>query len=179
MKLEYRKYNSVDIDFEKKFSKYHEMFYDVLSQAYSNYYGRAYHSARIKNGQAVLFIALHKNIVVGASYVKKNNRRGGTAVLKNFRRNGIAEKLVKFSLTEFPNQYSILSTDLPHSYKMLALLSKTGFVCVKTIDEVQLIVGKEFHLLKNFVKTKNRLVFDRVSSTRSIERKKLTLMFHK
>jgi hypothetical protein len=177
MKFEYKKFDSTDVDFEKQFSEYNENFYNILSETYPNFYGKTYHSERIVKGKAVLYVAKWQNKLIAASYVKRNNRRGGIAVLKSFRRKGIATQLIINSLDQFPNQYTILSTNLSHSHKMLSLVKKLDFVYAKSIRELEDIVGQEFFLLKNFKRTNERLVFDRISLRRNLERKELTLMY--
>lgn len=178
MKIEYKRFDSTAINFNAEFSEYENSFYEILAQAYPNYYGEAYHSERIRKGKAVLYIALDLNKVIGASYVKKNNRRGGTAVVKKYRRKGIAEELVRISLNDFPKQYTILSTDLSHSHKMLSLVKKLGFLNATKVENIKNIIGNEFSLLTNFREIDGRLIFDRNSSRRNQTRKKLTLMYY-
>jgi hypothetical protein len=167
----------MDKDFETTFSKYETAFFEILSNAYTSYYGPDYHKKRIIDGKAILYLAFADNKLVGVSYVKRNFRRGGTAIFPAaYRQQGIAESLVKLSLIDFPKQYSILSTDLEHSHKMLSLMDKLGFKRASSIDEVKEIVGDEFHLLSNFRDIDGYLVFDRDSKRRGGEkRRRLTL----
>lgn len=177
MDIKLKRLDSLDPNFEKEFSKFEGSFYSILSNSYSIYYGQDYHKERIRRGQAILYVAFVDNILVAVSYVKRNKRRGGTAVYpEQYRKLGLAKQLVEMSLIDFPNQYTILSTNLEHSIKMLALMEKVGFKKATTKDEIQNIVGDEFKLLSNFRDFSTYFVFDRESETRDSKRDFLTLL---
>lgn len=178
MEILYKKLDTADINFDNEFLCYRESFFNILSKTYPIYYGQDYHQERIQASKAVIYLVLVDNLLVGVSYVKRNLRRGGTAIFpEHFRRLGLAEHLVKLSLCDFPNQYSILSTDLPYSSKMLNLMSKVGFKNACDVEEIKKIVGEEFIFLSNFRKIDNRILFDRKSNRRSgVKREYLTLV---
>lgn len=177
MTIDYKRLDSLDPNFENNFSEYECDFYDILSKSYSIYYGKDYHKDRIRNGQAVLYIGFVDKVLVAVSYVKRNKRRGGTAVYpEQFRKLGLAKKLVELSLIDFPNQYTILSTNFEHSHKMLTLMKNAGFKMATTENEIKEIVGSEFSLLSNFRFANDYFVFDRESEKRETKREFLTLL---
>src|SRR5207253_2952404 len=108
------------------------------------------------------------------SYIKKNLRRGGTAVFpEEYRRKGIAEILVKESLKRFPKQYTILRVD---NYHMLSLMDKVGFKKATSAEEIGRLVPAEFAQLSDFKYTGEYLVFRRRSIKRDTEREQLTFL---
>lgn len=178
MEIEYKRLDTTAENFETEFSRCEANFFEILSNAYSTYYGLEYHKKRVIESKAIIYLGYADNILVGVSYVKRSFRRGGTVVYpERFRQHGIAENLVKLSLVDFPKQYTILSTNLEHSHKMLSLMDKLGFKRATTIDEVEKIVSTEFRLLSNFRQQDNYTIFDRDSERRvGIKRESLTLM---
>jgi hypothetical protein len=177
MEIEYLRLDSLDSNFRKKFSEFENEFYDILSKSYSIYYGQEYHMDRIRVGQSILYVAFVDKKLVAVSYVKRNKRRGGTAVYpETYRKMGLAKKLVELSLLDFPKQYSILSTNFEHSYKMLSLLQVIGFKMATTQKEIEGIVGYEYSLLSNFRSLDGYFVFDRESKKRESKREILTLL---
>lgn len=178
MTIDYKRLDTTSENFESTFSKYETTFFQILSNAYPTYYGLNYHKSRMIEGKAIIYLGYVDNILVGVSYVKRNFRRGGTAIYpERFRQLGIAENLVKLSLMDFPKQYTILSTNLEHSYKMISLMDKLGFKRAKTVGEIEEIVTTEFHLLSNFRQESNYIIFDRDSERRrGIKRESLLLM---
>ncbi|MCK9425998.1 MAG: hypothetical protein M0Q21_08180 [Ignavibacteriaceae bacterium] len=178
MNIEFKRLDSLDPNFEKNFSEFEDQFYDILSMSYSIYYGKEYHGDRIKNGKAIIYLGFVENILVAVSYVKRNLRRGGTAVYpEEYRRLGLAKKLVELSLKDFPKQFTILSTNNEHSHKMLALMNKVGFKMATREKEVKEIVENEFSLLSNFRFYNDYFVFDRESEKRETKRYFLTLLY--
>jgi len=160
-----------------QFSEISHLFYKILSNSYTTYYGNDYHNERIRSGQAILYIAFVDEKLVAVSYVKRNRRRGGTAVFPiKYRKIGLAKKLVEMSLDDFPEQYSILSINHDYSHKMLSLLIKVGFRKASSIEELKNIIGEEFHLLSEFRDINGYLVFDRESDKREVKRQSLTLL---
>jgi len=177
MNIELKRLDTLDPNFETLFSEFEISFYEVLSNSYSTYYGEDYHKDRIRKGQAILYVAFVDNKFVAASYVKRNLRRGGTAVFPpEFRKLGLAQRLVEMSLKDFPKQYTILSTNYDYSYKMLNLMDKLGFKKAETKEEIKSIVGDEFCLLSNFRLHNGYFVFDRKSEKRNSKREFLTLL---
>lgn len=177
MVIEYKILDSLDPNFENEFLVIENSFYEILSKSYSIYYGKNYHEDRIRKGQAILYIAFVDTLLVAVSYVKRNKRRGGTAVFpEKYRKLGLAKNLVELSLKDFPNQYTILSTNFEHSHKMLSLMKNAGFKMAKSENEVKQIVGSEFALLSNFREFESYFVFDRESEKRESKREFLTLL---
>lgn len=178
MKIEYKRLNTADKNFKEEFSMCETSFFQILSNAYQTYYGLEYHKKRIMDGRSIIYLAYVDNVLVGVSYVKCNCRRGGTAIHPdNYKRLGIAENLVKLSLTDFPKQYSILSTNLEHSHKMISLMDKLGFKRASSVEEIQKVVGDESYLLSNITTENNYTIFDRKSERRGgSKRSSLTLM---
>lgn len=177
MNIVYKRLDTLDPNFENDFSEYENLFYNILSESYSIYYGIGYHKDRIKKGKAIIYLGLVDNVLVAVSYVKRNFRRGGTAVYpEQYRRLGLAEKLVELSLLDFPKQYTILSTNNEHSHKMLSLMKKLGFKMATTEKEINEIAGNEFSLLSNFRYFNDYFVFDRESEKRCTKRDFLTLL---
>ncbi|MBS3915556.1 MAG: hypothetical protein KG003_13760 [Bacteroidetes bacterium] len=179
MKIEYTRLNTADANFEKEFSKCEKSFFEILSNAYQTYYGIEYHKKRMIDGKSIIYLAYVDNVLVGVSYVKFNCRRGGTAIYPDkYKRLGLAENLVKLSLTDFPKQYSILSTNLEHSYKMISLMNKLGFKRAMTVEEIQKVVGGEFHLLSNFRLDNEYMIFDRESERRGGSKRQFLILMH-
>jgi len=178
MEIEYKRLDTTAENFEIEFSKCETKFFEILQNAYSTYYGLEYHKKRLFESQAIIYLGYAGEVLVGVSYVKRNFRRGGTAVYpEKFRQLGIAENLVRLSLVDFPQQYTILSTKLEHSHKMISLMDKLGFKRATSIIEVEKIVSTEFYLLSNFRYQDNFIIFDRDSDRRGgIKRESLTLM---
>jgi hypothetical protein len=162
--------NSFDIAFKN----YKQDFLKVLSNSYKIYYGDDYQLRRIIEEKSVLFFAIVNNTVVGASYVKANLRRGGTAVFpEQYRRMGIAEALVKESLKIHPRQYTILKVD---NFKMIALMEKLNFKKASSDQEIKAIVKDEFSQFSDFKFSEEYLVFNRYSVKREAHREALTLL---
>lgn len=178
MTIKYQRIDTTEKNFKEEFSKCEKTFFEVISNAYPIYYGLFYHKKRIIEGKAIIYLGYIDDFLVGVSYVKQNFRRGGTAVFpEKYRQLGIAENLVKLSLADFPKQYTILSTKLEHSYKMLSLMDKLGFKKAASIEEIEKIVTTEFHLLSNFRQENDYIIFDRNSERRGgIKRESLILM---
>ena len=177
--LSYLRMDSTDDNFQKIFNKHEDAISEIFLNSYNNYYGKEYHKKRIIEGKAIVYLCLFENVLVGASYVKRNLRRGSTAVLENFRRKGIAQKFLKMSLNDFPVQYTIISTNLPHSKKMLSLLGKFGFKMANSLEEIKKIANHECPYLNKFRYYKEFFVFDRKSRRRGINRTYLTFLYTK
>lgn len=169
--------DSIDTEFQPKFEPYRTEFLAVLSQSHTDYFGDAYHVNRILGGRAILYFAIDAGAVVGASYVKRNLRRGGTSVHPPaYRRFGIAQSLVSASFEDFPEQYSILD---PSNLAMVRLLQKCGFKRAATAAEVESIVGVDFQQLSGLVESPEGIVFARHSQTRDSRRGLLTLFYRR
>lgn len=165
--------DSTEASFESVFAEYKEDFLRILSNAFPTYYGDDYQLNRILEGRSVLFLATVADICVGASYIKRNLRRGGTAVFpEQYRRMGIAERLVKESLQLFPRQYTILSVD---NYKMISLMHKLGFKTAQSTGEIH-VVANEFSELTDFELSGDYLTFKRRSLRRGAIRERLILL---
>src|SRR5258708_3683914 len=121
--------------FFSEFEPYKQGFLNVLAGSYATYYGDDYHLQRLIDGQSIAYLALIQDEAVAVSYVKRNLRRGVTAVYpERFRRHGFAEALLAASFADFPEQYSILATS---NQPMCRLLFKLGFKRVTSIQAVQ------------------------------------------
>ena len=166
--------DTLDSRFADDFEGYQDSFLCVLSHSYDSYHGDAYHLRRLREGQAILYFAVVDRTVVGASYVKRNLRRGGTAVEPGFRRMGIAEKLISMSLDDFPEQYSILSAA---NSGMIALLLKLGFASATSIEQAREVTRDEFGYLSDFELSAGVLLFRRHSQKRSTDRDLQTLLY--
>ena len=174
MNIEIIKLDTVDCTFQKEFTKYKDEFLTILLNSYQSYYGDDYQIKRLIEGKSVIYLALVDDKLVGVSYIKRNLRRGGTAVFpEEYRRKGIAENLVKESLKLFPKQYSILRVD---NYKMLSLMEKLGFKKAKYIHEIENIVQDGFSQLFDFENSGEYLIFKRHSIKREVERERVTLV---
>jgi hypothetical protein len=177
MNIEYKRLDTLDENFEAEFLAVDRTFFKIMDKAYTTYYGEVYHKERIVDGKAIIYLAFADGELVGASYVKRNLRRGGTAVHpEKYRRLGLAEGLIRLSLADFPKQYSILSKNLEHSHKMLALMQKLNFKKAESVSEVKTILGEQFSCLSNFRYYDGYLIFDRESTRRNTRRENLTLM---
>lgn len=174
MEIEIIVMDTAENSFEATFAKYKDDFLKILSNSYQSYYGDDYQLKRLADGQSVLYLAKVDSTLVGVSYIKKNFRRGGTAVFpEQYRRLGIAEKLVRESFQRFPKQYSILRAD---NHKMLSLMDKIGFKRAKSVQEIESVVQNEFCQLSNFELRGDNLIFNRQSIKREIVRERLTLV---
>jgi GNAT superfamily N-acetyltransferase len=166
--------DTADGSFEAVFESYKAAFLTVLSNSYPTYYGDEYQLKRIVEERSVLYLATVDNALVGVSYIKGNFRRGGTAVFpEQYRRKGIAERLVKESLNMFPRQYTILRAD---NHKMICLMKKLGFKRAVSSQEIERIVPAEFAQLSEFEFLEGCLVFKRRSLRRDTEREKLVFL---
>jgi len=166
--------DTTEPSFSSEFDKYKHSILSIFSHSYRHYYGDDYLLTRIAAGESVLFLGAIDHTLVGASYVKRNLRRGGTAVYPDqYRGRGIAEALVKESLKRFPRQYTILSIE---ECAMLSLLEKAGFRRVLSSNEIKHIVKEEFVQLSEFTEMNGSLVFSRRSIKRAVVRPKLILL---
>jgi len=166
--------DTTDNSFEEVFAKYKDDVLRILSNAFPTYYGDDYQLKRILEGQSMLFLAIVDGICVGVSYIKRNHRRGGTAVFpKQYRRMGIAEKLVRESLQLFPRQYTILSVD---NHRMLSLIEKIGFKKAQSLQEIQDVAPNEFPELTDFEFSDGYFTFNRRSVRRGSVRERLTFL---
>ena len=156
------------------FAKYKSSILKLLASSYQSYYGDDYQLARIIEEHSVIYLAVVDGVLVGVSYIKRNCRRGGTAVFpEEFRRTGIAERLVRESFVLFPKQYTILRAD---NHQMISLMEKVGFKKAMSIQEIERIVQEEFSQLSDFELLEDYMVFKRRSIRREIERERLTLL---
>ena len=178
METKYIKIDTQSADFDEKFSKYEESISYILQNSYEDFYGFDYHKRRMTEGKSIIYLAFTNEILIGVSYVKQNKRRAVTAVFpEKYRGQGIAKFLVKLSLKDFPQQYSIISTNLNHSHIMINILKKIGFKKVETEEQIKMIVEEEYGLLENFRKENGYLLFDRKSNRRNNKRESLTLLY--
>lgn len=174
IEIEIIRIDTTQNSFETVFAKYKDDFFKILTGSFQTYYGNDYQLKRIIEEQSVIYLATVDNILVGVSYIKKNLRRGGTAVFpEQYRRMGIAEKLIRKSLQQFPKQYTILRMD---NHRMLSLMDKVGFKKAKSIQEIERIVPDEFSQFSDFAFLGGYLVFDRYSLKRQTRRERLTLL---
>src|ERR1700741_1045347 len=125
MNFQVIKLDMLDQGFSKDFEEYKQSFLNIIRESLSNYYGDDYQLERIKEGNSILYLGVYNNKLVGASYVKRNGRRGVTAIYPdNYRRFGGAEKLILASFEDFPEQYTIIRSE---NSIMINLLKKLGF----------------------------------------------------
>jgi hypothetical protein len=163
-------------DFLNLFATYRASFLDVLSNSYEDYFGDAYHLDRMLAGDSILYFAVSESEVVAASYVKRNRRRGGTAVRPGrWRRVGLAGALVRASFADFSDQYSIVST---RNVAMVGLLLRTGFRRANALEHVRHATGADFSSLSNFLDSADGLTFTRQSGKRGAAREQLALFRH-
>lgn len=162
-------------NFESNFGRHREGFFRVLSHSYAVYYGDDYHMQRIVGGRSIVYYMLANNEVVAASYVKRNCRRGGTAVYPEaYRRLGLAQALVTASLADFPEQYSILGL---LQTNMTQLLLRLGFVRAVSIEQIKSLTGEDFKFLSDFTMLDGSVVFKRYSVKRTADRETLILLY--
>lgn len=172
--MEITRLATTDSDFAAKFLPYRREFLEILSHSYTSYYGDDYQLKRLVEGGATLYVALVDGRLVGASYLKPNLRRGGTAVYpENYRRQGIAEALARASLIDYPQQYTILSDT---NEKILSLMHKLAFKGATSVEEIRGIVKDDFTHLSNFAWRGKNFVFTRNSTKRAETRENLTLL---
>jgi len=165
--------DTLDPSFVSEFAEFKAGFLRVLSHSYVSYYGDDYHVKRIVEGKSILFFAQAEQETVGVSYVKRNRRRGGTAVFpETYRRHGLAEALVRASFLDFPDQYSLLGVA---NTDMMRLLHKVGFVRANSIEGVRNATQDEFQHLSDFTTSSDGITFKRFSETRNTNRETLTL----
>ncbi len=167
--------DAVSPQFAFAFEKYKGRFLSVLSHSYTSYYGDDYHLRRLIDGRSVVYFVLVDDEVVAVSYVKRNHRRGVTAVYpETYRRLGLAKALVTTSLADFPEQYSIVGIS---NSSMMRLLLKLGFVRATSVDEVKCITRDEFQNLSDFAVSDGGIVFKRHSAKREADRETLALLY--
>lgn len=167
--------DTLNPQFASDFEKYKSGFLSVLSHSYASYYGDDYHLKRLVDGRSVVYFVLVNDEVVAVSYVKRNFRRGVTAVYpETYRRLGLGEALVTASLADFPEQYSIVGI---LNNRMMRLLFKLGFVRATSIDEVKYVTGDEFRNLSDIAVSGDGVVFKRHSTKREADRETLTLLY--
>lgn len=161
--------------FANTFAQHKSGFFAVLRKGYADaYHGDRYHLRRITRGRAIIYVATTGRDVIGAAYVKRNSRRGGTSVDPRYRGQGVATALIRSSFEEFPAQYSIVSID---NDGMLNLLLKLGFIRAASIDEIRDATRGEFRYLSDFLAENGCMHFCRHSETRHTDRKLLTLLY--
>lgn len=177
--LSYLRMDSTDDNFPKNFNKYKNAIFKIISNSYEIYYGNEYHKKRIIEGKALVYLCFFKNALIGVSYVKKNGRRGMVAVLEDYRKKGIAKALVKLSLKDFPFQYTVVSADLEHSYKIISLFDRLNFQKANSERKIKEVAINEYFLFSNFRHYKKFFVFDRTSKSRNSKRKCVTLLYRK
>jgi len=163
-------------DFAERFEPFKSQFFAVLAKSHGGeYYGDDYHFRRIVEGRSTLYIATTGSVVVGVSYVKTSLRRGATAVFpEQYRRLGIAEKMVLASLYDFPQQYTIVNTS---NTAMISLLKKVGFKEATSVEEIKSIAKDEFSHLIHFETTVGHILFQRYSIKRATV-KEHVMMLH-
>ena len=167
--------DALDANFSSDFDQYRDGILYVLSCSYASYHGNEYHLQRILSGQSIVYLALAQQTTVAVSYVKRNLRRGGTAVYpESYRGRGLAKALVIMSFVDFPEQYSILASS---DVKMIRLLMNLGFVRATSIEEVESVTKDEFRLLSAPIVTSEGVTFRRASSTRNTDRETLILLY--
>lgn len=171
--LEVLRIDSTDTNFVNEFKEYQEKFFTLLSASFEHYYGNDYQLSRIIDGRAIVYIAMMGIEVIGASYVKRNCRRGGTVVDPRYRNKGVAGYLVGESLKDFPYQYSILRSN---NVAMQLLLAKFGFMKAKSTQEINEVVNGEFSQLHDFVNEGEFITFMRTSLRRHVQRERLILV---
>jgi hypothetical protein len=167
--------DSLEASFLSDFHQHRDGFLNVLARSYAVYYGDSYHLSRITEGRSIVYFALVDGNVVAASYVKRNLRRGVTAVFPEiYRRYGLARMLIDASFNDFPEQYSIVElSNLP----MIALLQDLGFKRARCIDQVAAATGSDLPRLSDFSETAEGIVFKRYSEKRDSHRESLTLLY--
>jgi len=173
--LKWEKKDVKSLDFSKFDFKILENSYD------GDFYGEVYHETRMKEGNACIYLVYDNKKLVGLSYIKNYGRkyikRGSTVVFPpEYRRKGIATKLIKESLEDFPSQYTILSV----GSKMLSIVETIGFKRADTEEKIKEIVGEEEFKLFDFEHSEKKgeyFVFDRNSVRRQAKRKSVTLLY--
>lgn len=166
--------DSQDENFPVNFAKYKDNFLSLLGQAYAPYFGDDYHLDRITAGRAILYLLLRSETVVGASYVKRNLRRGGTMIYPpEFRRLGLGKILVSLSFGDFPRQYSILEF---YNEPMIRLLLSLNFVRAQTKEQVLSVCNEDHDSLTEFEETPAGVTFSRKSDRRISVRERVVLL---
>jgi hypothetical protein len=167
--------DAADQGFLDAFESHKNTFFRVLRESYGDYFGDEYHLGRMLNERSIVYFFHVDQLVVAASYVKRNKRRGGTAVYPpEFRRHGLAEAIVRVSFVDFPTQYSIVDVD---NAAMSRLLLKVGFRRASSVEQLQRFTGLDFALLSNIATTQDGLTFVRHSDRRAMDRHALALYF--
>lgn len=161
-------------DFDQEFRQVEEEFLGVLSHSYQDYFGHEYHLERIAQTQAVLYFIRIRGRLVAAAYVKRNCRRGGTAVYPpEYRQMGLGRRIVEASFTIFPSQYSIVAAS---NEPMIKLLVRCGFQRVQEPDVVLRIVGDDAARISDIAVTPDGVEFQRTSDRRLARRSALALL---
>ncbi len=165
MDVQIIKLHAFDASFSDLFAPHKTSFLNIFRNSYATYYGDDYQLRRIVDGKCTLYLATLDSLLVGASYIKHNCRRGGTAIYpEEYRRLGVAESLASASLVDFPHQYTMLSVT---NHKMIGLMMKLGFKIATSIEEIQLIAKDDVEQLGHFEICDQHLVFRRYGDSAS------------
>jgi len=149
----------------------------LLSTSYAKFYGLDYHFIRMFNSSDILYLAFDDITLVGISYVKRNGRRGTSAIYPTkYRGLGIAKEFIKMSLLDYPSQYTFVSTDQDG---LIRLLTDCGFKVAQNVEEIALNSKAELGSLSKFNSHLLGISFNRLSKSRSVLKENCLMFYHK
>ncbi|MDK1285755.1 GNAT family N-acetyltransferase [Pseudoalteromonas umbrosa] len=129
-------------EFQKKYEIIKDELLEVLITGYGKKaYPKSLHDFRIRNEEQYLFLLreVESERILGCSYVRRDGKRGATAVLPEMSGNGFGRLLVQESLKKVECQYGEISIN---NEKQLNLLKTCGFRGVHEIGKVYQLLGE-------------------------------------
>lgn len=149
----------------------------LLSLSYSKFYGLDYHSIRMFDSSDILYLAFDDTKLVGISYVKRNGRRGTSAIYPmKYRGVGIAKEFIRMSLLDYPFQYTFVSTE---QVGLIKLLTDCGFRAAQSVEEIALNSSAELESLSKFNSHPLGISFNRLSNSRNVLKENCLMFYNK
>jgi len=150
--IEIKEFDLSDESEFEVFSKYVNDFLSVMSNAYgSNYWSNKIYKQKIEKRRLIISIAYDNsnNEAVGAILVKHRGKLSGIAVIRNYRRNGVARYMLKKMIIKFPSLFVEVGTD---NTVMKKLLTSENFKPVNKKSKIlQYLHFEKIQILKESV----------------------------
>jgi len=129
------------------FLKYKKIFFNIMSLSYgSTYWSNEIYEQRINKKNLIISISFYNNIPVGIIIMKKSGKLSALAVIKKYRRQGIATFMVSNIIKEF----SYIFVEVAKDNKIMRnLLKKRNFKPINNKEKIYaLLYNDEIHILK-------------------------------
>ena len=147
--IEIKEFDLSDENEFEIFKKHVNDFLSVMSNAYgSNYWSDKIYKLKIEKRRLIISIAYDNgnNVPVGAILVKHRGKLSGIAVIRNYRRKGVARYMLKKMIRKFPSLFVEVGTD---NTVMKKLLTSEDFKSVNKISKIlQYLHFEKIQILK-------------------------------